>query len=321
MKKISIIVPVYNAEKYLEKCVQSILDQTHSCLEVILVNDGSKDGSLALCNALAERDGRIRVVDKPNGGAASARNAGIRKASGDYIGFCDSDDFLDVDMMATMLDVMENEGLNTLECTARVLDTAGNVLNEDDDSEMLVKRDLSSAINEIFFRRGNVHLATRLTKAEFIRELSIPEGRRVEDFYFTIALLMRTGGTAVLNKPFYNYVMSEGSVTRSPGGSIYLDALYFYDKSLELVKDAGIDVAEAAEYYRYKMYYLLAISARKSERVAFKKEIARCKADLKSSFDRVKACAHLKRKEKLVLGLAKISFGLARLAYVAKGGK
>lgn len=321
MKKLSIIVPVYNAEKYIERCVNSLLNQTYQNVEVILVNDGSKDGSLAICSELAGKDGRIKVFDKENGGAASARNVGIREATGDYIGFCDSDDYFDPEMMTELVNVLEAEALNTIECTSRVLTADGQILNEDSASGELVKYDTKSAIEEIYFRRGSVSLATRLTRAEFIKQVTIPEGRRVEDFYFTISLLLKTGGTAVLNRPFYNCVATTGSVTRSPGGSIYLDALYFYQKANELLAECDIDISIAQEYYRLKMYYLLAISTTATERKRFKAEISKCKADAKSRRRAIINCKFLKKKEKLVLMIATVSFGLARLMYKLKGGK
>jgi len=95
---ISVIVPVYNVEKYLERCVKSILLQTYDRLEIILVNDGSKDGSGKLCDELAKGDPRIVVLHKENGGASSARNAGLDLAHGEYIGFVDSDDWIAPDM-------------------------------------------------------------------------------------------------------------------------------------------------------------------------------------------------------------------------------
>ena len=92
---ISIVVPVYNAEKTLEKCLDSILCQTYHCLEIILVNDGSTDSSGNICDDYATKDNRIQVIHKQNGGVSSARNVGIDAASGDYIGFVDSDDWID----------------------------------------------------------------------------------------------------------------------------------------------------------------------------------------------------------------------------------
>lgn len=103
MPKVSVIVPVYNAEKYLQECVDSILRQTLADLELILVDDGSTDSSPALCDRYAEQDARVKVIHKPNGRAASARNAGIRAASGDYVAFVDSDDWVSPEMYEKML--------------------------------------------------------------------------------------------------------------------------------------------------------------------------------------------------------------------------
>lgn len=103
MPKISVIVPVYNAEKYLRECMESVLHQTLSDLELILVDDGSTDGSPALCDAYAAQDDRVKVIHKPNGHAASARNAGLRAASGEYIAFVDADDWISPDMYEKML--------------------------------------------------------------------------------------------------------------------------------------------------------------------------------------------------------------------------
>lgn len=103
MPKVSIIVPVYNAEKYLRECVESVLHQTLSDLELILVDDGSTDSSPALCDAFAAQDARVKVIHKPNGRAASARNAGLRAASGEYVAFVDADDWVSPDMYERML--------------------------------------------------------------------------------------------------------------------------------------------------------------------------------------------------------------------------
>lgn len=100
---ISIVVPVYNAEKYLDKCIQSIINQKYSNLEIILVDDGSKDNSLGLCKKYAENDKRIKVIHKENGGVSTARNAGIESASGDFIAFIDSDDYIDENMYFNMM--------------------------------------------------------------------------------------------------------------------------------------------------------------------------------------------------------------------------
>ena len=113
---ISIIVPVYKSEKYLSRCVQSILDQTYSDLELILVNDGSPDCSGRLCNAWAEKDHRVRVIHKENGGVSTARNAGLDAATGKYIAFVDSDDWIEPDMYQKMIAIAEQHGCDVVMC-------------------------------------------------------------------------------------------------------------------------------------------------------------------------------------------------------------
>ena len=113
---ISVIVPVYNVEKYLENCVRSILSQTHRDLEVILVNDGSRDSSLNICMALAAEDERVVVLDGPNDNVKHTHNHGLEIARGEYIAFVDSDDMLARNMYETMLSVMQDRDADLVEC-------------------------------------------------------------------------------------------------------------------------------------------------------------------------------------------------------------
>ena len=105
MPEISVIVPVYKAEQYLERCVKSILEQTYQNFELILVDDGSPDGSPILCDKWAEKDSRVHVIHKKNGGASSARNAGLKIAKGNWIAFADSDDWLNEIALKTLYDL------------------------------------------------------------------------------------------------------------------------------------------------------------------------------------------------------------------------
>ena len=115
---ISVIIPVYKVEKYLDKCVESVVGQTYSDLEIILVDDGSPDGCSAMCDAWAEKDGRIKVIHKPNGGLSSARNAGLVKASGEYVFFLDSDDTISANCIELLADAVRHD--NSDICIANV---------------------------------------------------------------------------------------------------------------------------------------------------------------------------------------------------------
>lgn len=114
--KISIVVPIYNTSFFLNKCIESIVNQSYSKLEIILVNDGSTDNSLSICDSYASQDDRIIVISKENGGLSSARNAGLDVATGDFIGFVDSDDFVASDMYEQLLDAILASNADVAEC-------------------------------------------------------------------------------------------------------------------------------------------------------------------------------------------------------------
>lgn len=118
--KLSIIVPIYNSEKFLDECIESILNQTFKDFELILVNDGSKDNSLSICKKWKDIDNRIVIIDKENGGVSSARNIGIVKAKGDYIGFIDSDDYIEPNMYEELIKPLEKNDIDIVICKLKI---------------------------------------------------------------------------------------------------------------------------------------------------------------------------------------------------------
>lgn len=114
---ITVIIPIYNIMDCLERCVSSVCAQTYRNLEILLVDDGSTDGTGALCDRLAERDGRIRVFHKENGGSSSARNLGLQKARGEYLGFVDSDDFIEPDMYERLMEQVKAGGYSIVQAS------------------------------------------------------------------------------------------------------------------------------------------------------------------------------------------------------------
>lgn len=318
--QLSVIVPVYNAENTIVRCVESILNQTMDNLEIILINDGSQDSSGQICDDFALQDMRVKVVHKKNGGAASARNMGLDYAIGEYIGFCDADDYLDLDMYKTLLDVMKENNLTTIECLANVYSDVGDIIETASDSRTLQYVSEEEGIKKIYLRTGGVHLGTRVTKAEYIKNIRIPEGKRVEDFYFTIQLLTITKGTTLYSYPFYNYVINGGSVTHSGGGGIYIDAIDFYEKSVEYLNN---DIyATEQNYYLLKMYYLFFVSANQEEFETQKFLIKQYKKIIREKWREIFLERNLRKKEKVVLLLASFSTGFIRfLAFIKKGNE
>ena len=123
--KISVIVPVYKVENFLDRCVESIVGQTYENLEIILVDDGSPDNCPAMCDGWAEKDSRIRVIHKENGGVSSARNAALDIATGDYIGFVDSDDWIEPEMYSSLIQQISESGKHIALCSSFAVEISG----------------------------------------------------------------------------------------------------------------------------------------------------------------------------------------------------
>lgn len=210
---ISVIVPVYKVEALLPRCVASIRSQTYENLEIILVDDGSPDNCGSLCDAYALEDSRIKVIHKPNGGLSDARNAGIDIAQGEYLGFVDSDDWIEPDMYAVLMETALREDVK-LVCGGRydvyedVQRSVGLCPGKDEviSGEELAKR--------IFVWDGIDSAAwDKLYHRSLFREIRYPFGKICEDLPTTYRIGLDAGRVAMVAKPFYNYYHRAGSIT------------------------------------------------------------------------------------------------------------
>ncbi len=216
MPLVSVIVPIYKVEKYIDKCVTSLLNQTERDVEIILVNDGSPDRCGAICEQYAKADGRILVVHKENGGLSDARNTGIARASGKYLLFVDGDDFVSKTLVE-----------KTVECAEKM--DADLVLFDyqeiEEDSKRKDHRSLGLPAGEILNAKKNPELLlttptawNKLYKREFWQkaEVSYPVGRNFEDLAVTPKLLLEARRVVYLeSEPLYHYILREGSIIRS----------------------------------------------------------------------------------------------------------
>ena len=188
---ISIIVPVYNIKEYLPRCVDSLREQTYPNIEILLVDDGSTDGTGALCDELAAKDERIRVFHKENGGSSSARNIGLSKAQGEYIGFVDSDDYVEPDMYECLYRALQEQDAQIAQVGRNEIDEQGNLLPDicipPEETEFLQSRDF---LKELLMHRGDCSFCTKLIKKElFLNNFSFTQGVFFENrnhFYLLI---------------------------------------------------------------------------------------------------------------------------------------
>ena len=219
MKKypiISVIVPVYNVEKYLRKCIESILDQTYTNLEIILVDDGSPDNCGRICDEYAGRDSRVIVIHKENGGQSSARNAGLDIAEGEYIAFLDSDDYMDTECLSKLYSYMTENNLEISACNyARYSESYDFInLNEKRNNDIII--DGTEAQRRIWYAKG-ISIAPwgKLYRRTLWNDVRFKECRFYEDYATMHLVYTKVHRFGYMHEPLINYVVRANSDVRS----------------------------------------------------------------------------------------------------------
>lgn len=297
---ISVIVPIYNSEKYLKKCIDSIKNQTYKDLEIILVNDGSTDNSPKICDEYANIDKRIKVIHQENGGQATARNAGLDASKGEYIAFVDSDDYIEKDMYEVMLSMIEVSHSDIAICGHKEVFEDESISSvEIFEKEML---DTEALWQEIF---GNLNNAVwnKLFKKELIGELRFPVGMiHGEDLIFNLDYLKNCKSGVINRSQKYYYVQRSGSVTNSCFSEKKLTEIATKDLAYEIVKEfCPSQVKNAQKYcFRARMNVLRAIFKANVEE-NYKQQVAECKKYIKENYPLVKKQIRLKEKIEYIL--------------------
>lgn len=210
---ISVIIPVYKAESYLPTCLDSVLGQTYRNLEIILVDDGSPDRSGAICNEYAAKDSRIRVIHQENEGLSAARNAGLGLAKGDYIGFVDSDDYIDPGMYKALYDCMQVTCADIVQCRHRGVSENGEELFVAPDATASVL-DRRSALISFFTGPVQFICCSKLYRRELFQDVRFDRSFPVsEDIFLNYCLLKKVERVALIEDAYYNYVQHPFSLS------------------------------------------------------------------------------------------------------------
>lgn len=212
MELISVIVPVYNVEAYVAKCIESIQNQSYQHLEIILVDDGSTDDSGDICDQYAAYDDRIKVIHQENGGISAARNTGIEAANGDYITFVDSDDYIAPNMYEDMLHILKDNDLDILECTA-FRDKDGTIIEGCNDGSLEIfnrHEALKMAMHDCF-----IAVWSQMYKRSAIGDVRFPVGRKFEDTAVSYLFIANTNRVGHINRCYYYYRLNPNSITQT----------------------------------------------------------------------------------------------------------
>ena len=249
---ISVIVPVYNVEKYLERCVKSIVAQTYKDLEILLIDDGSTDKSGKMCDEFLQTDSRIKVFHKQNGGLSDARNYGIEHSAGEFISFVDSDDYIDEKMLETLHRLITENDADLAVCSAMDVFEGKEVTQVKEIKEF----NLNKVESYKYMLRGDgiPSACNKLYKRQTVGDVRFPVGKLYEDGFFTPQILKKVEKTAVTSKPMYYYFRRADSITTKPFRKGDLDVIEAYDKCVKQVKELCPEALPYAEF-RYRNAY------------------------------------------------------------------
>ena len=267
---LSIIVPVYKVENYLPKCIDSILAQTFTDFELILVDDGSPDDCPALCDAAAEKDARVRVIHQKNGGLSAARNAGLDAARGAWIGFVDSDDYIAPEMYETLYKAVQSTGADLALCDYAEVDEAGTPC-----PPMHVSLSEGELTGQELLKRASglmVQLAwNKLYCRAIFTQLRYPEGKLNEDLFLIPEVCLQIQKAVVVPKALYYYVQRGGSIMSGNKTLRHFDAAEAAQRYWDcLVENGAYDaLANAAKFTMgsvSRVYRQLPLALRKAPR-------------------------------------------------------
>ncbi len=236
---VSIVIPVYNTEAYLERCLESVLAQTYTDWEGILVNDGSRDGSLALCKSYAERDSRFRIIDQANQGLSMARNAGVAISRGEYIAFLDSDDRLEPETIQVVVEAFgSSEDCDLVQIP--VLMDAGHVTERYvcSGEGRLVGRD---ALIEAFAvtRQLTWRVCDKVFRRSLIEGMSFIPKIAYEDNPYMCQVCLSARSAVMLPRGRYDYYWNSASITRAPSPQSYVDMIYVHGLIYDMLEEAS----------------------------------------------------------------------------------
>ncbi len=314
---ISIIVPAYNIKEYLERCVNSILNQTWKNLEILLVDDGSVDGTGELVDELAKKDERIRVFHKENGGSSSARNLGIQEARGSYLGFIDSDDYIEPFMFEALYSALKETGMPIAQGGRQEIDEQGNILPDIciPPKELTIYKP-EEFMRELLLHKGDCSFCTKLVDVSLFKHRKFPEGKLNEDFHVLVRMLPEIEGLVSIPERVYHVFYKSGSNTRTDSkekfSRVYGDNVDNADMVVKIVREKYPELMDTALRFGFyqRLDYLLHIPIGQMT----KKNAQYCEIIeyLRKSRKEIKRNSELTEKQKVYLMLFSVAPVLIR---------
>lgn len=271
-KLISVIVAAYNIEAYLPRCLDSILSQNYSNLEIIVVDDGSQDDTGTVCDRYAQKDERIRVIHQDNQGLSGARNAGLEVAGGAYIGYVDGDDWIEPDMYGAMMEACEREGAELAVCAYRRIENKKEKGQFSEKQYLLTREEALETYvrdNQSYHIYNSVW--SKLFRRDIVEGMRFPIGKKSEDIMYTTQALVNSSRCVFLDVPYYNYVIDreDSIMNQKLHERRFHDEIPFWKEQIECLKNHGMkELADEAAYqlYRRLLFYYLDFKEKKMKK-------------------------------------------------------
>lgn len=245
---ITVVIPIYNVEKYLRKCIDSVIDQSYKNIEIILVDDGSPDNCGKICDEYKVKDQRIKVIHKPNGGLSDARNAGINIAKGKYITFIDSDDYILEDCIQTLYNNIKKSNKDISIGQIQILKNENSLHSKQVTHEETRCYDTSVSLEKLLYNTEYTsNMAGKLFKTVLFEKIKFPFGKKYEDLATVYKIIANSNGVVVTNKFVYRYLSTrEGSIMNEKFSETRMDSVYFAEEILKFIKDNYNNIINSA---------------------------------------------------------------------------
>lgn len=310
-KKVSVIIPVYNVEKYLKKCVNSVIKQTYHNLEIILVDDGSTDGSGQLCDRIEKKDTRIKVFHKSNGGLSDARNYGIEHSTGDYITFIDSDDVVSINLISHLLNISEKYNADISICNPTHI--FNNVSLNFEDATKVRLLSSTQALNMMFYQKDFLVSAWgKLYSSNIFNKIKFPVGMIFEDVAIMYKLFYLSNRIVYSNAKYYGYYHRENSITTQDFSENDLDILKICD-SLKAFSEKHPETKKSIRCYTVNANFRVYLNAPKIKK--YRNVIIKCQRYISDNATNVLKDPNARRKLKMAIFLFLINKSLLMKIY------
>lgn len=233
MKLISVVIPVYNVSSFLKRCLDSVIEQSYSNLEIILIDDGSTDDSGKICDRYSEKDQRIIVIHQRNGGLSAARNSGIKVATGEYITFIDSDDWIETDYILYLAKLLEKFNADFSQCSFNYIDKDKKIYNNVTNTGNEVLFNQEDALTDLLLTKHLISSAWgKLYRRDFFNKFSYPEGKLFEDIPVTYDIVLHSNTIVFGDRAYYNYFYNTDSISKASFNLRRLDVIEFIEEAV-----------------------------------------------------------------------------------------